>query len=186
MFPSHPLPGLGVPSAWHHNYFVYSMGAQQPPAIMPCSDADQAVYPQRQHTHQHLNLQRQPPSQVYQSFQPPNRSHPSPQPGGYPAERVIAPTSRAPTGSRSPITSVQASTRPSPPYPPPSTAQMSAAPPSYPPPPFSPISQFRSPPPPVPRQFQAPLHSKPSGSCSSRSEEKSGIVNRNDKKIKVR
>merc|ERR1719153_1683005 len=113
MFPSHPLPGLGVPSTWH-NYIVYSMGAQQPPAIMPCSDADQAVYPQRQYTHQHLQLQRPPPSQVYQSFQPPNRSHPSPKPGGYPTDRVMMPVARAPTGSRSPTTSALISTRPSP------------------------------------------------------------------------
>jgi len=163
------------------------MGAQQPPAIMPCSDADQAVYPQRQHTHQHLQLQRPPPSQVYQSFQPPNRSHPSPKPGGYPADRVMVPVARAPAGSRSPTASVQTSTtRPSPQYPPPppSAAQMPAAP-SYPPPPFSPISQFRSPPPPVPRQFQAPLQSNLLGSCPSKAEENSGIVyNTNDKKTK--
>jgi len=182
MFPSHPLPG--VPSTWH-NYIVYSMGAQQPPAIMPCSDVDQALYLQQQHPHQQLHLQRPPPppSQVYQSFQPPNRSHPSPKPGGYPTERVMAPTSRAPT--RSPTTSALASTRPSPQYPA-STGQIPAAPLSYPPPPFSPISQFRSPPPQVPRQFKAQTQSKPPGpgSCSSRSEEYQGIVNRNDTKSK--
>merc|ERR1712179_196653 len=147
---SHPLPG--VPSSWH-NYIVYSMGSQQPSAIMPCSDADQAVYP----PHQHLHLQRpSPPSQVYQSLQPPNRSHQSPKPGGYPTEQVMAPSSRAPTSCRSPTTSALASTRPSPQYPPPSTGQIPAAPLSYPPPPFSPITQFRSPPPPVSRQVQPP------------------------------
>merc|ERR1719184_99269 len=120
-----------------------------------------------------MKLQRPPPppSHVYQSFQPPNRSHPSPKPGGYPTERVMAPSSRAPTSCRSPTTSALSSTRPSPKYPPPSTGQNPAAPLSYPPPPFSPISQFRSPPPPIPRQFQTQTQSKPPGSCSSRSEE---------------
>merc|ERR1719184_557654 len=134
-----------------------------------------------------MKLQRPPPppSHVYQSFQPPNRSHPSPKPGGYPTERVMAPSSRAPTSCRSPTTSALANTRPSPQYPPPSTGQIPAAPLSYPPPPFSPMSQFRSPPPPVPRQFHAQTQSKPPGSCPSRTEENQGIVNRNDTKSKV-
>jgi len=177
IFPTHPMPVPGAPSVWH-NYIVYSMGAQQPPAIMPCSDADQL------HNHQHLHLQRPPPSQVYQSFQPLKRANPSPKPGGYPTDRAMAPTSRAPTGCRSPTTSAPSSTRPSPQYPPPRLGQMPIAPPSYPPPPFSPISQFRSPPPPVPGQFQAPTQSKPPGSCSSKFEEKQEITNRNDKKSK--
>merc|ERR1719153_2107913 len=104
------------------------MVAQQPPAIKPYSDVDQALYLKQQHPHHHLHLQRPPPqpSQVYQSFQPPNRSHPSPKPGGYPTERVMAPTSRAPTSCRSPTTSALTSARPSPQYPS-STGQIPAA-----------------------------------------------------------
>ena len=180
MFPGQ-LPGNGVHTAWH-NYIVYSLGGAQQPTI---------VYPPQlqQHTQQHLDLQRPPPTQVYQSFQPPNRSHPSPQPGGYPMNQTMVPTARGPSGGKSPIVpSLHTSMKPgpSPQYPPPSTAKMPAAPMSYPPPPFSPISQFKSPPPPVQREFQAPSRSEHRTACFNKPEEVPGFVVRGDRKSKVR
>merc|ERR1719449_473872 len=94
------------------------------------------------------------------------------------------PSSRGLTGYKSPRTPAQmlsCNQRPSPQYPRSSSSQMPAPPLSYPPPPFSPISQFRSPPPPVLKPVQPPPQSKPSSTCSSRSEDMSAVVSRNDK-----
>jgi len=177
------LSGLpAVPSAWH-NYLVFSMGTQHPPALMPSSAADPAMYSQI--TQHHPDLQRPPPSQVYHSFQPPNRVHPTSQPGGYPMTQALGqPSSRGLAGYKSPRTPAQmlsCNQRPSPQYPRSSSSQMPAPPLSYPPPPFSPISQFRSPPPPVLKPVQPPIQSKPSSTCSSRSEDMSATVSRSDK-----
>jgi len=84
-------------------------------------------------------------------------AHPSLQPVGYPVVYSRGPMSPPVTAE---ITSMP---RPSPSYPPPSSAHQPAPHTSYPPPPFSPISQFRSPPPPIPQHLQPPQDS-----CSSK------------------
>lgn len=183
VFPNHHLSGLpAVPSAWH-SYLVFSMGTQHPPALMPSSAADHSMYSQI--THHHPDLQRPPPNQVYHSLQPHNL--PTSHPGGYPMTQSLGQPTRGLTGYKSPRTPAQllsGNQRPSPNYPRSSSSQMPAPPLSYPPPPFSPISQFRSPPPPVLKPVQPPPQSKPSSTCSSRSEDMSATVSRNDK-VKV-
>ena len=119
------------------------MGATQHVTPVPCNASNQSVYP---HT-----------SQMYLPF------HPHAQlalPGGYPVHHLAA--SQGTNGYKSPKTPTSAvasnKARPSPGYPPPSTARISGPPlTSYPPPPFSPITQFRSPPPHVSRQGQSSL-----------------------------
>jgi len=140
VFQNNPMPDLCAPSSWH-NYVVYSMGAE-PGVPIPCTAANQAVYP---HT-----------SQVYPPFHP----HAQPtQPGGYPIHQL--PASHGLKNYNSPktpsATLVNTNPKLSPSYPPPSTVHLPGPPlTSYPPPPFSPITQFRSPPPPVSRQVQPP------------------------------
>merc|ERR1719334_1467069 len=97
--------------------------------------------------------------------------------------------SRGLTGFKSPRTPAQqvsCNQKPSPQYHRPTSTQIPAPLLSYPPPPFSPISQFRSPPPPVPKPAQPPPQSKPSSTCSSRSEDVSVTVSvsRNEDKVK--
>jgi len=139
VFQNNPMPDLCVPPSWH-NYVVYSMGAE-PGVSLPCTAATPAVYP---HT-----------SQVFPPFHPHAQSTLL---GGYPSHQV--PASHGLKGHNSPKTpSTLANTKPnlSPSYPPPSTAHLPGPPlTSYPPPPFSPITQFRSPPPPVSRPVQPP------------------------------
>jgi len=182
VFPNH-LGGLGVP--WPHNLIVYSLGAPQSANLLP---GEQPGYPPHP-THQQLQDMPRPPSQLFAPFQPPNRSHPSPQPGGYPLSQAQGPTNRGHPGYKSPQTpahQLSNKPRPSPQYPPPhpSAAHLSAPLTSYPPPPFSPISQFRSPPPQVPKQLQAPP--KPNCSCSSQGDVQAApaVVSRNDKRHK--
>ena len=127
VFPSHHLPGVGIP--WH-SYIVYSTGAQQ-------QHGGGVQHPVLPH---HIHSQGEHPGQVY----------PTPQPVGYPVPVVY---SRGPMSP--PVTAQRTSKpRPSPNYPPPSSSHQPAPITCYPPPPFSPISQFRSPPPPIPQQLQ--------------------------------
>jgi len=144
VFPNHHLPGHCTPTPWQNHFIFSSMGAVQPGTLQPSAVADQAV-------------------QIYSAF-PTHKV--TPISGAYPVHQ--APTSRCSTGYKSPktkATHVESKPRPSPKYPPPSTTRFPDNPfASYPPPPFSPISQFRSPPPPVPQQAQppTPLSSVPS------------------------
>jgi len=190
VFPTHHLAGLGV--TWPTNYIVYSMGGAPQTSIMPSHHGGVAD----QHVYQHPSLQQlevpRPSNQLFAPFQPPNRSHPSPQPGGYPIGQAQVLNNRGHPGYKSPQTpahQMSSKPRPSPQYPPPHPiAAHLPAPPltSYPPPPFSPISQFRSPPPPVQKQLKAPpVLSKPSCSCSSQGEVQTATtVTRNEKRPK--
>jgi len=163
VFPAH-ITGLGVPA--FQNYIVYSLAAPQSTSILPSHvlNGEHLLY---QH-HQPIKGFPRPPNQFIATFQPPNRSNFSPQPGGYPtsqgqADPYARPSRGHPGHHKSPQTQghqLPSKVRASPQYPPPthpSSAHLAV--PSltrYPPPPISPISQFSSPPPPVLKQFHLP------------------------------
>ena len=161
----------GVVTGPPHNYIVYStLGSQHPGPMMqgPVLNTDQYHNGGSSLGGQKLAVVSRPPNHMM-TF-PPNRSHTSPQPGGYPSrpqphEHLLR--SRAgPVALKSPQTpgpgqmmtsgpSQQPRNSPDPgpgfinsgpvatyPHPIPTLT-------SYPPPPISPMSQFNSPPPPV-------------------------------------
>ena len=169
VFQNNPLPGLSAPPPWH-NYIVYSMGATQHITPLPCNASNPAVYP---HT-----------SQMYLPFNPHAQLA---LPGGYPVHQLAA--SHGTNGYKSPKTPTSAvannKARPSPSYPPLSTARLSGPPlTSYPPPPFSPITQFRSPPPQVSRQGQSSL-SHLSASQVGREQQVPSISSKKPSRLKV-
>lgn len=134
VFPNHPLSGHCTPTTWQNHFIFSSMGSVQPGTLLS-SVADHAV-------------------QISPSFPSHNVTT---LPGAYPVHQ--APAAQCLTGYKSPTTDVESKPRSSPKNPPPSTTRMPDNPlTSYPPPPFSPISQFRSPPPPVPRRVPPPTH----------------------------
>jgi len=173
VFPTH-ITSLGMPA--FQNYMVYS-SAPQSTSILPSQVLNGELLPYPHH--QLIQGFPRPPNQIIATFQPPNRSHFSPRPGGYPSSQSQAadPHPRPSRGHpgyhkspRTPAHQLPTKVRASPQYPPPthpSSAQLEV--PSltrYPPPPFSPISQFSSPPP-VLRQLQLPHQAHSDCFCPS-------------------
>jgi len=174
VFPAQ-VTGLGMPA--FQNYMVYS-SAPQSTSILPSQVLNGELLPYPHH--QLIQGFPRPPNQIIATFQPPNRSHFSPQPGGYPtsqsqaADPYLRPSRGHPSHHKSPRTpahQLPSKVRASAQYPPPahhSSEQLEV--PSltrYPPPPFSPISQFSSPPPPVLNQLQFPHQAHSDCVCPS-------------------
>ena len=168
----------GVVPPHHTNYIVYStLGSQHGPMMPgPVLNTDQYHNGGVSGAGQKLTVVTRPPSHML-TF-PPNRSHTSPQPGGYPSRPQSLGNLLQSRGGPGPLKSPQtpaggqmltsgssqqqrSSPGPSPGYintnqaivPTSGTTFPDSIPnlTSFPPPPISPMAQFNSPPPPVPK-----------------------------------